>query len=47
MDMGLQDQVAIVTGAGGAGIGNAIALALAKEGAHVGLSKILQKRFLE
>jgi 2-hydroxycyclohexanecarboxyl-CoA dehydrogenase len=35
MDMGLQDKVAIVTGAGGAGIGNAIALTLAKEGAHV------------
>jgi 2-hydroxycyclohexanecarboxyl-CoA dehydrogenase len=35
MDMGLQDKVAMVTGAGGGGIGNAIALTLAKEGAHV------------
>lgn len=35
MDMGLQGKVAIVTGAGGGGIGNAIALSLAREGAHV------------
>jgi len=35
MDMGLKDKVAIVIGAGGAGIGNAIALTLAREGAHV------------
>ena len=35
MDLGLKDKVAIITGAGGAGIGNAIALTLAREGAHV------------
>jgi 2-hydroxycyclohexanecarboxyl-CoA dehydrogenase len=35
MDFGLQGKVAIVTGAGGAGIGNTIALTLAREGAHV------------
>jgi 2-hydroxycyclohexanecarboxyl-CoA dehydrogenase len=35
MDLGLKGKVAIVTGAGGDGIGNAIALELAKEGANV------------
>ena len=35
MDLGLKGKVAIVTGAGGGGIGNAIALELAQEGADV------------
>jgi len=39
MDLGLKDKVALVLGAGG-GLGSAIALTLAKEGAHVALADI-------
>src|SRR5665647_3284467 len=39
MDLGLKDKVALVLGAGG-GLGSAIALTLAKEGARVALADI-------
>ena len=35
MDLNLKDKVAIVTGAGGNGIGTTVCLELAREGAHV------------
>jgi 3-oxoacyl-[acyl-carrier protein] reductase len=46
MDTGLEGKVALVTGAGG-GIGGAVALALAREGCHVGLMDVVEGASLE
>ena len=43
MDMGLKDKVAIVTGSG-AGIGRAIVLTLAQEGANVVVNDVVEER---
>lgn len=46
MDTGLEGKVALVTGAGG-GIGGAVAVALAREGCHVGLMDVVEGASLE
>lgn len=43
MDLGIKDKIAIVTG-GGSGIGKAVCLALAAEGAKVGVADLHQNR---
>jgi NAD(P)-dependent dehydrogenase (short-subunit alcohol dehydrogenase family) len=46
MELGLRDKVAVVTG-GGMGIGQAIALELAKEGVHVSILDINAEAAME